>query len=146
MRKQALQSLTRCLQAHPEDELVMRLWLEGALPLVLDPELSVLEKAVETVEELVLGPLCQGQHPQLAWRLLALISQGAFADHHKYLQQAVIQLHRSGKIRCACLSFTVIGSDLLVTIWNFLVMNCYALQVMGQMKGKGAVVKKQTSQ
>ncbi|CAN7989365.1 unnamed protein product [Ixodes hexagonus] len=104
VRKQALQSLTRCVQAHPDKESVQRLWLSGALPLVLDPESSVLEKAVETVEELVLGPLCQrggtgGQSSQLAWSLLALVGQGKFKDYHKYLQQAVLQLHRSGKIR-----------------------------------------------
>lgn len=99
VRKQALQSLTRCVQAHPEKESVQRLWLSGALPLVLDPESTVLEKAVETVEELVVGPLCQRGDSQLAWSLLAQVGQARFKDHHKYLQQAVLQLHRLGKIR-----------------------------------------------
>lgn len=101
VRKQALQSLTRCVQAHPEKESVQRLWLSGALPLVLDPESTVLEKAVETVEELVVGPLCQRGDSQLAWSLLAQVGQARFKDHHKYLQQAVLQLHRLGKIRWA---------------------------------------------
>ncbi|EEC10193.1 condensin, putative [Ixodes scapularis] len=99
VRKQALQSLTRCVQAHPEKESVQRLWLSGALPLVLDPESTVLEKAVETVEELVVGPLCQRGDSQLAWSLLGQVGQARFKDHHKYLQQAVLQLHRLGKIR-----------------------------------------------
>lgn len=74
VRKQALQALTKCLRAHPEEELLLRLWLEGALPLVLDAENTVMEKAVEAVEELILGPLCllaPGPDANLAWRLLA---------------------------------------------------------------------------
>uniref|UniRef100_A0A224YK61 Condensin-2 complex subunit D3 n=1 Tax=Rhipicephalus zambeziensis TaxID=60191 RepID=A0A224YK61_9ACAR len=102
VRKQALYALTKCLRAHPEEELLLKLWLEGALPLVLDAENTVMEKAVETVEELILGPLCllaPGPDASLAWRLLAQVSQGPFREHHKYLQQAVLQLNRAEKLR-----------------------------------------------
>ncbi|XP_077541549.1 condensin-2 complex subunit D3-L-like [Haemaphysalis longicornis] len=102
VRKQALQALTRCLQAHPQEALLLRLWLAGALPLVLDAENSVMEKAVEAVDMLILEPLCrpsQGADTALGWRLLAQVSQGPFREHHKYLQQAVLQLHRGEKIR-----------------------------------------------
>lgn len=102
VRKQALHALTKCLRAHPQEELLQRFWLEGALPLVLDAENSVMEKAVEAFEELILGPLCLlslGQEADLAWHLLAQVSQGPFREYHKYLQQAVLQLHRAEKIR-----------------------------------------------
>lgn len=102
VRKQALQALTKCLRAHPQEELLQRFWLEGALPLVLDAENSVMEKAVEAFEELILGPLCVlslGHEADLAWSLLAQVSQGPFREYHKYLQQAVLQLHRAEKIR-----------------------------------------------
>lgn len=125
VRKQALYSLTKCLRAHPEEELLLRLWLEGALPLVLDAENTVMEKAVEAVEELILGPLClaaPGPDSSLAWRLLAQISQGPFRGHHKYLQQAVLQLNRAEKLRPSQLNIlkTYVGGPNDASVWLLL--------------------------
>lgn len=125
VRKQALQALTKCLRAHPEEELLLRLWLEGALPLVLDAETSVMEKAVEAVEELILGPLCllaPGPDADLAWRLLAQVSEGPFREHHKYLQQAVLQLNRAEKLRSNQLNVlkTYVGGPNNASVWLLL--------------------------
>lgn len=134
VRKQALQALTKCLRAHPKEELLLRLWLEGALPLVLDAENSVMEKAVEAVEELILGPLCllaPGPDADLAWRLLAQVSQGPFREHHKYLQQAVLQLHRAEKLRPNQLTVlkTYVGGANDASVWLLLskLSLCYDL-------------------
>ncbi|KAH9381255.1 hypothetical protein HPB48_014434 [Haemaphysalis longicornis] len=95
VRKQALQALTRCLQAHPQEALLLRLWLAGALPLVLDAENSVMEKAVEAVDMLILEPLCrpsQGADTALGWRLLAQASgdsrPAAFFNAHRLRSSA----------------------------------------------------------
>ncbi|KAH9384402.1 hypothetical protein HPB48_026409 [Haemaphysalis longicornis] len=95
VRKQALQALTRCLQAHPQEALLLRLWLTGALPLVLDAEDSVMEKAVEAVDMLILEPLCrprQGADAALGWRLLAQASgdsrPAAFFNAHRLRSSA----------------------------------------------------------
>lgn len=125
VRKQALHALTKCLRAHPEEELLLRFWLEGALPLVLDAENTVMEKAVEAVEELILGPLCllaPGPDADLAWRLLAQVSQGPFREHHKYLQQAVLQLNRSEKLRSNQLNVlkTYVGGLNDASVWLLL--------------------------
>ncbi|KAH7938238.1 hypothetical protein HPB49_021813 [Dermacentor silvarum] len=135
VRKQALQALTKCLRAHPKEELLLRLWLEGALPLVLDAENSVMEKAVEAVEELILGPLCllaPGPDADLAWRLLAQASCGCpFREHHKYLQQAVLQLHRAEKLRPNQLTVlkTYVGGANDASVWLLLskLSLCYDL-------------------
>uniref|UniRef100_L7M713 Condensin complex subunit 1 C-terminal domain-containing protein n=1 Tax=Rhipicephalus pulchellus TaxID=72859 RepID=L7M713_RHIPC len=125
VRKQALHALTKCLRAHPEEELLLRLWMEGALPLVLDAENTVMEKAVEAVEELILGPLCllaAGPDASLAWRLLAQVSQGPFREHHKYLQQAVLQLNRAEKLRSNQLNVlkTYVGGPNDASVWLLL--------------------------
>ncbi|XP_077526550.1 condensin-2 complex subunit D3-L-like [Haemaphysalis longicornis] len=125
VRKQALQALTRCLQAHPQEALLLRLWLTGALPLVLDAEDSVMEKAVEAVDMLILEPLCrprQGADAALGWRLLAQVSQGPFQEHHKYLQQAVLELHRGQKIRTSQLQHlkSHVGGPNDASVWLLL--------------------------
>lgn len=102
VRKQALQCLTRCLQAHSHCNWLHHLWLEGALPAVFDPEASVQEKVVELVESALLAPLCvpdSGIYPDLSWNLLGLLMDDRFPDYHKYLQKAISILARVGKIR-----------------------------------------------
>ncbi|XP_077526368.1 condensin-2 complex subunit D3-L-like isoform X1 [Haemaphysalis longicornis] len=123
VRKQALQALTCCLQAHPEETL--RQWLAGALPLVVDTEDSVMEKAVEAIDILILKPLCRpsrGANTTLAWNLLAQVSQGPFREHHKYLQQAVLQLHRGQKIRTSQLQHlkSHVGGPNDASVWLLL--------------------------
>ncbi|KAK8759494.1 hypothetical protein V5799_002872 [Amblyomma americanum] len=125
VRKQALHALTKCLRVHPQEELLQRFWLEGALPLVLDAESSVVEKAVEAFEELILEPLClmsPGPEANLAWCLLGQVSQGPFREYHKYLQQAVLQLHRAEKIRLNQLNSlkTHVGGANDASVWLLL--------------------------
>ncbi|XP_064488589.1 condensin-2 complex subunit D3-like [Ornithodoros turicata] len=102
VRKQALQCLTRCLQAHSHCTWLQHLWLGGALPSVFDAETSVQEKAVEVVECALLAPLCAAEgngSSKLSWSLLEHLAGEQFLGYHKYLQKAIAILARIGKLR-----------------------------------------------
>lgn len=102
VRKQALQCLTRCLQAHSHCDLLLRRWVKGVLPAVFDVEASVQEKAVEMVESALLAPLVYGNaagSPELSWRLLGLLTEDSFCGYDTYLQRAVRTLAHGNKLR-----------------------------------------------
>uniref|UniRef100_S4R8W0 Non-SMC condensin II complex, subunit D3 n=1 Tax=Petromyzon marinus TaxID=7757 RepID=S4R8W0_PETMA len=54
VRKQALLSLTNLLKSHPENGTLLRAWLKGLLPAVIDRETSVQEKVLEYLDEVIL--------------------------------------------------------------------------------------------
>ncbi|XP_078451127.1 condensin-2 complex subunit D3 isoform X3 [Lampetra planeri] len=54
VRKQSLLSLTNLLKSHPENGTLLRAWLKGLLPAVIDRETSVQEKVLEYLDEVIL--------------------------------------------------------------------------------------------
>ncbi|KAJ6656043.1 hypothetical protein lerEdw1_004449 [Lerista edwardsae] len=78
VRKQALQSVTDLLMSQPSDVLIQKAWLMGVVPVLLDCESSVQERALECLDQLLLRPikhakflnqvLCEDfQPPELAY-------------------------------------------------------------------------------
>uniref|UniRef100_A0A5F9C9J4 Condensin-2 complex subunit D3 n=1 Tax=Oryctolagus cuniculus TaxID=9986 RepID=A0A5F9C9J4_RABIT len=81
VRKQALQSLTELLMAYPRCVQIQKAWLMGVIPVVMDCESTVQEKALECLDQLLLQNIKHhskfdgGDDSQvLAWALLALLT------------------------------------------------------------------------
>ncbi|XP_020038815.2 condensin-2 complex subunit D3 isoform X2 [Castor canadensis] len=81
VRKQALQSLTELLMAQPKCVPIQKAWLTGVIPVVMDCENTVQEKALECLDQLLLQNIkhhskFHGEDGSqvLAWALLALLT------------------------------------------------------------------------
>ncbi|XP_012499729.1 PREDICTED: condensin-2 complex subunit D3 [Propithecus coquereli] len=81
VRKQALQSLTELLMAQPRCVHIQKAWLRGVVPVVMDCESTVQEKALECLDQVLLQNIKHhskfhtGDDSQvLAWALLALLT------------------------------------------------------------------------
>ncbi|MBN3304121.1 CNDD3 protein, partial [Amia calva] len=96
VRKQALQCLTELLAAQPENSVVQKAWLTGVVPVVMDSESSVQEKALDCLEQTILRHIQsysrfsdKDSRQRLAWDLLTLLS-GESQDLCRYLSKAFI--------------------------------------------------------
>uniref|UniRef100_A0A8D0HCJ9 Condensin-2 complex subunit D3 n=1 Tax=Sphenodon punctatus TaxID=8508 RepID=A0A8D0HCJ9_SPHPU len=80
VRKQALQSVTDLLVSQPNNVLIQKAWLTGVVPVVMDSENSVQEKALECLDQLLLqhikhnSKFTQDRTQTLAWDLLTLFT------------------------------------------------------------------------
>ncbi|KAM7137906.1 condensin-2 complex subunit D3 isoform 1-T1 [Macrochelys suwanniensis] len=94
VRKQALQSITELLMTQHNNVMIQKAWLTGVVPVVLDSENSVQEKALDCLDQLLLQHIKhyskfthEDRNQTLAWDLLALIT----ADNQelsRYLNKA----------------------------------------------------------
>ncbi|XP_066115869.1 condensin-2 complex subunit D3 [Saccopteryx bilineata] len=94
VRKQALQSLTELLMAHPRCVQIQKAWLMGIIPVVMDCESTVQEKALECLDQLLLQNIkhfnkfhSEDDSQVLAWALLALLSTES-QELSRYLNKA----------------------------------------------------------
>nr|XP_045000999.1 condensin-2 complex subunit D3 isoform X1 [Jaculus jaculus] len=81
VRKQALQSLTELVMAQPKCVPIQKAWLKGVIPVVMDSESTVQEKALECLDQLLLQNIkhhkklhSEDSSQVLAWALLALLT------------------------------------------------------------------------
>ncbi|KFO37322.1 condensin-2 complex subunit D3 [Fukomys damarensis] len=81
VRKQAVQSLTELLMAQPRCVPIQKAWLMGVIPVVMDCESTVQEKALEYLDQLLLQNIKhyskfhrEDDSQVLAWALLALLT------------------------------------------------------------------------
>ncbi|XP_072211018.1 condensin-2 complex subunit D3 [Excalfactoria chinensis] len=81
VRKQALQSVTELLEVQHDDVLVHKAWLTGVVPVVMDSETSVQEKALECLDQVLLQHIKhyskfrrEDKKQVLAWDLLTLLT------------------------------------------------------------------------
>ncbi|XP_031201242.1 condensin-2 complex subunit D3 isoform X2 [Mastomys coucha] len=93
VRKQALQSLTELVMAQPTCIPIQKAWLTGVIPVVMDCESTVQEKALECLDQLLLQNIkhhrkfhSTDRSQVLAWALLALTIQSQ--DLSRYLNKA----------------------------------------------------------
>ncbi|XP_006892915.1 PREDICTED: condensin-2 complex subunit D3 [Elephantulus edwardii] len=94
VRKQALQSLTELLMAQPRCVQIQKAWLTGIIPVVMDCESTVQEKALECLDQLLLqnikhyNKFHSGDDSQvLAWALLLLLTTES-QELSRYLNKA----------------------------------------------------------
>uniref|UniRef100_A0A8C4Y8P8 Condensin-2 complex subunit D3 n=1 Tax=Gopherus evgoodei TaxID=1825980 RepID=A0A8C4Y8P8_9SAUR len=81
VRKQALQSITELLTTQHNNVMIQKAWLTGVVPVVMDSENSVQEKALDCLDQLLLQHIRhynkfthEDRNQTLAWDLLALIT------------------------------------------------------------------------
>uniref|UniRef100_A0A3P8WQ73 Non-SMC condensin II complex, subunit D3 n=1 Tax=Cynoglossus semilaevis TaxID=244447 RepID=A0A3P8WQ73_CYNSE len=82
VRKKTLQCMGELLTANPLNIAVQKAWLHGVVPVVLDSENTVQDRALEALEQMLLHPITsyssrshQDTFQRLAWDLLVLLCQ-----------------------------------------------------------------------
>ncbi|KAH0623283.1 hypothetical protein JD844_031429 [Phrynosoma platyrhinos] len=116
VRKQALQSITDLLVSQPDNVLIQKAWLKGVIPVIMDCETSVQEKALDCLDHLLLQPIkpcnrftAQDESQVLAWDLLTLLTKESqelrpYSKQQKGMRQCEASLETTVHILC------VIGS------------------------------------
>ncbi|XP_037322462.2 condensin-2 complex subunit D3 [Pungitius pungitius] len=81
VKKKAMQCVAELLAAKPESSVVQKVWLQGVVPALVDPENSVRDKALEALDQVLLSqlkPYSASRHldagQRLTWDLLGLLS------------------------------------------------------------------------
>ncbi|XP_010281143.1 PREDICTED: condensin-2 complex subunit D3, partial [Phaethon lepturus] len=110
VRKQALQSLTELLVSQYDNVLVQKAWLNGVVPLVMDTESSVQEKALDCLDQLLLQHIkyynkirSEDGEQALAWDLLTLLTSES-QELNRYLNKAFHMWSRQNKFTSAFIS------------------------------------------
>ena len=85
IRRQMAQWFTELVQRHPENEAIQLMWTRAVLPLILDSEVRVQEKALECTDQLIMKTLGD-QSSQLGWSLMDIITKEGLGS---YLSKAV---------------------------------------------------------
>uniref|UniRef100_A0A8B9Z2G3 Condensin-2 complex subunit D3 n=1 Tax=Buteo japonicus TaxID=224669 RepID=A0A8B9Z2G3_9AVES len=103
VRKQALQSITELLVSQHNNVLVQKAWLNGVVPVVMDAESSVQEKALDCLDQLLLQHIksynefrSEDEKQALAWDLLTLLTSESQELNH-YLNKAFQMWSRQNK-------------------------------------------------
>ncbi|KAM6190963.1 condensin-2 complex subunit D3 [Sarcoramphus papa] len=103
VRKQALQSITDLLVSQHNNVLVQKAWLNGVVPVVMDTESSVQEKALDCLDQLLLQHIkyynkfrSEDGKQALAWDLLTLLTSES-QELNRYLNKAFHMWSRQNK-------------------------------------------------
>ncbi|XP_009467862.1 PREDICTED: condensin-2 complex subunit D3 [Nipponia nippon] len=103
VRKQALQSITELLVSQHNNVLVQKAWLNGVVPVVMDTESSVQEKALDCLDQLLLQHIkcynkfrSEDEKQTLAWDLLTLLTSES-QELNRYLTKAFHMWSRQNK-------------------------------------------------
>ncbi|NXW28841.1 CNDD3 protein, partial [Phaetusa simplex] len=103
VRKQALQSITELLVSQHSNALVQKAWLNGVVPVVMDTESSVQEKALDYLDQLLLQHIkhynkfrSEDGKQALAWDLLTLLTSES-QELNRYLNKAFHMWSRQNK-------------------------------------------------
>ncbi|XP_009585564.1 PREDICTED: condensin-2 complex subunit D3, partial [Fulmarus glacialis] len=107
VRKQALQSITELLVSQQKNVLVQKAWLNGVVPVVMDAESSVQEKALDCLDQLLLQHIkyynkfrSEDGKQALAWDLLTLLTSES-QELNRYLNTAFHMWSRQNKFTSA---------------------------------------------
>ncbi|RMB92052.1 hypothetical protein DUI87_31581 [Hirundo rustica rustica] len=103
VRKQALHSITELLLSQHSNVLVQKAWLNGVVPVVMDAESSVQEKALDCLDQLLLQHVkrynksrSDDGRQELAWDLLSLLSSES-QELSRYLNKAFLMWAKQNK-------------------------------------------------
>ncbi|KAM6295660.1 LOW QUALITY PROTEIN: condensin-2 complex subunit D3 [Aegotheles albertisi] len=110
VRKQALQSVTELLLSQQDNVLVQKAWLNGVVPVVMDSESSVQEKALDCLDQLLLQPIKHYNkfrnddgNQALAWDLLTLLTSES-QELSRYMNKAFHIWSRQNKFTSTFIS------------------------------------------
>ncbi|XP_078055001.1 condensin-2 complex subunit D3 [Mustelus asterias] len=81
VRKQALQSITDLLLTQPCNSVLQNVWMNGVIPIVIDSESSVQEKALECLNQVIIQQIKdyrqfseEDKYQRLAWDILTFLT------------------------------------------------------------------------
>ncbi|XP_063273815.1 condensin-2 complex subunit D3 isoform X2 [Prinia subflava] len=110
VRKQALLSITELLLSQHSNVLVQKAWLKGVVPVVMDAENSVQEKALDCLDQLLLQHIkpynksrSGDERQQLAWDLLSLLCSES-QELSRYLSKAFLMWSKQQKFTSSFVS------------------------------------------
>ncbi|XP_013791345.1 condensin-2 complex subunit D3-like, partial [Limulus polyphemus] len=134
VRKQAVQSLSNLLECCPLSTTIQKHWMQGVLPLVLDPENSIQEKCLEMVYSLLLEKIVsktEESHREMAWKILDDVASTEYQDMQRYLQKAVQKLGKQGKIKSSMVNLikAQLNGSRDGTVWLILVFLSLCFEV-----------------
>ncbi|XP_067085032.1 condensin-2 complex subunit D3 [Osmerus mordax] len=110
VKKKAMQCLGELLHAHSHSRVVQTAWLRGLLPAIIDPESAVQDKALESLEQVVLSQVkkhspssWEDAGQKLCWDLLGLLCDDC-QDLSRYFSKAFTVWSRQNKFTAAFIS------------------------------------------
>uniref|UniRef100_A0A803T7G9 Condensin-2 complex subunit D3 n=1 Tax=Anolis carolinensis TaxID=28377 RepID=A0A803T7G9_ANOCA len=128
VRKQALQSITDLLLSQPENALIQKAWLKGVIPVIMDCETSVQERALECLDQVLLQPIKprnrftpQNESQGLAWDLLTLLTKES-QELSRYFNKAFHIWSKQGKVSSSFVNSVIshTETDHAVPAWMLL--------------------------
>ncbi|NXI45084.1 CNDD3 protein, partial [Galbula dea] len=128
VRKQALQSVTELLLAQHDNLLVQKAWLNGVVPVVMDSESSVQEKALDCLDQLLLQHIkhcskfrSEDEKQTLAWDLLTLLTSEN-QELNRYLNKAFHMWSRQNKFTSTFITNVMshVGTERAAPAWMLL--------------------------
>ncbi|NXJ89999.1 CNDD3 protein, partial [Corythaixoides concolor] len=128
VRKQALQSMTELLVSQHDNVLVQKAWLNGVVPVVMDAESSVQEKALDCLDQLLLQHIkyynkfrSEDEKQALAWDLLTLLTSES-QELNRYLNKAFHVWSRQNKFTSTFINNIVshVETERAVPAWMLL--------------------------
>lgn len=87
IRKQAMIALGNLMRHHPSHPTLYKVWLSAVLPLVADPEATIIEKCLDEVEELVFERVVKAYKSGSPQGSVWLILQNIDSELARYLQR-----------------------------------------------------------
>ncbi|XP_009068690.1 PREDICTED: condensin-2 complex subunit D3, partial [Acanthisitta chloris] len=127
IRKQALQSMTDLLLFEPSNVLLQKAWLRGVVPVVVDAESSVQEKALDCLYQLLLQHIksykarSDDGKQELAWNLLTLLCAES-QELNRYLSKAFHMWSKQSKFSSAFINNVLshVQTEHAVAAWMLL--------------------------
>ena len=121
VRKQMVISLTELVKTYPDRVSLVKVWVNGVFPLILDVEAKAAEKVLECVWDCLFGNLVHQSkastaHHRLPWLILQQVEDSKMAN---YLSRACNTWAREGKLTNSAIHNlqSYIGSDHNGSTW-----------------------------
>ncbi|KAK7500453.1 hypothetical protein BaRGS_00008360, partial [Batillaria attramentaria] len=127
VRKQALVSLTEILLQFQNDPKIQRGWLKGVLPMLWDQEMSVQEKCLEILDQVILSNIVpchrsKSDDHTMAWQLLTVISKEENRDLRRHMKKACRLLEQQKKLKTSTVTSLLshVGTENTQAAWSLL--------------------------
>uniref|UniRef100_UPI00398E4DCE condensin-2 complex subunit D3 n=1 Tax=Pristiophorus japonicus TaxID=55135 RepID=UPI00398E4DCE len=103
VRKQALQSITELVLAQSNNPVLQKAWVNGVIPVVIDSETTIQEKALECLNQVIIQQIKdyrqfsdEDKYQRLAWDILAFLAVEN-QELCRYLNKAFLLWSRQNK-------------------------------------------------
>ncbi|KAK5582956.1 hypothetical protein RB653_004546 [Dictyostelium firmibasis] len=74
VRKQVISTLTLLLKSYPNDMAIIDTWRKAVIPLITDREQTIMDKSLDSINEILFGSILNPENNTFIWKLLNDIS------------------------------------------------------------------------